>query len=176
MLALSQFLLPSYHPETFEALQLWLQAVADYSQADGQTPLPEMSAALKSGLNFALEMQILFFWCYYAANETFFAGVSLGKRFSIRSIHTVTLEAPTVISGITRASLKTLAVTFLFQFFSVSAQLASPSTNVSKRLTISLVKQPLLTHFKLVILTNYTTVECILPSVLHRERLQKNPL
>ena len=118
MLALSQFLLPSYHPETFEALQLWLQAVADYSQADGQTPLPEMSAALKSGLNFALEMQILFFWCYYAANETFFAGVSLGKKiFSIRSIHTVTLEAPTVISGITRASLKTLAVTFLFPVF-----------------------------------------------------------
>lgn len=123
MLALSNFLLPHYHPETFEALQAWLQAVADFSQTDHQAPLPEMSLELKSGLNFVLEMQILFFWCYYAANETFFSGVSLGKKiFSIRSIHTVTLEAPTVISGITRASLKTLAVTFLFPlFFCISA-------------------------------------------------------
>lgn len=118
MLALNNFLLPSFHPETFEAFQIWLQEVANYSQADSQAPLPEMSPALQSGLNFALEMQILFFWCYFAANETFFSGVSLGKKiFSIRSIHTVTLEPPTVISGITRASLKTLAVTFLFPLF-----------------------------------------------------------
>ena len=72
MLALSQFLLPSYHPETFDALQVWLQAVADYSQADGQAPLPEMSAALKSGLNFALEMQILFFWCLLCRKRNIF--------------------------------------------------------------------------------------------------------
>lgn len=118
MLALNNFLLPNYHPETFEAFQIWLQAIADYSQKNGQTPLPEMSQTLKSGLNFALEMQILFFWCYFAATETFFSGVSFGKKiFSIRSIHTVTLEAPTVICGITRASLKTLAVTFLFPVF-----------------------------------------------------------
>jgi uncharacterized RDD family membrane protein YckC len=118
MLALNNFLLPNFHPETFEAFQIWLQKVADYSQADSLAPLPEMSPALQSGLNFALEMQILFFWCYFAANETFFSGLSLGKKiFSIRSIHTVTLEPPTVISGITRASLKTLAVTFLFPLF-----------------------------------------------------------
>jgi uncharacterized RDD family membrane protein YckC len=118
MLALSNFLLPAYHPETFQAFQVWLQEFTAYSQADSQAPLPEMSLALKSGLNFALEMQILFFWCYFAANETFFSGVSLGKKiFSIRSIHTITLEPPSVISGITRASLKTLAVTFLFPLF-----------------------------------------------------------
>jgi uncharacterized RDD family membrane protein YckC len=111
-------LLPAYHPETFQAFQVWLQEFTAYSQADSQAPLPEMSLALKSGLNFALEMQILFFWCYFAANETFFSGVSLGKKiFSIRSIHTITLEPPSVISGITRASLKTLAVTFLFPLF-----------------------------------------------------------
>ena len=118
MLALNNFLLPNYHPDTLEAFQLWLRALADYSQQDSSVPMPEMSQALRSGLNYALDMQILFFWSYFASNEIFFSGVSLGKKiFSIRSIYTVTLEAPSLISGITRASLKTLAVTFMFPLF-----------------------------------------------------------
>ena len=74
MLALNNFLLPCFHPQTFESFQIWLQEVANYSQADNQAPLPEMSPALQSGLNFALEMQILFSGATLPRTKHFFRG------------------------------------------------------------------------------------------------------
>ncbi|MGZ0656590.1 RDD family protein [Coraliomargarita sp. W4R53] len=112
--------LPQSHPAAFTELTEWTQSAMTWYDERASTPdtsFPEPSKNLTSALAVANELQMLTFWLYFALGEAFFAGSSLGKRICrIRTVSTVTLGAPPIMSGIVRGGLKTLT---LYLFFPV---------------------------------------------------------
>jgi uncharacterized RDD family membrane protein YckC len=108
--------LPQSHPGAFGELMDWSQEImhwVEQRQADEAIPTPGKS--LTEALSIANELQLLLFWLYFAIGEAFFAGSSLGKRICrIRSVSTITLEAPPILSGVVRGGLKTITVLWLF--------------------------------------------------------------
>jgi len=112
--------LPQSHPAAFTELTEWTQTVITWYSEKATTAeiaFPEPSKNLASALAVANELQMLCFWLYFALGEAFFAGSSLGKRICrIRSVSTVTLGAPPIMSGIVRGGLKTLTLYLFFPF------------------------------------------------------------
>lgn len=113
-----KFIMPIYHPGTYYEFTQWIEALLNWFQNDSQSSTasaPQMSDALAEGLRFAQDIQLIIFWAYFAIGEVFFSGSSLGKKICrLRSINTITLDAPPFITGIVRAGLKTLAIFMLF--------------------------------------------------------------
>ncbi|MDQ8193978.1 RDD family protein [Coraliomargarita sp. SDUM461004] len=118
-----KIVLPQSHPAAFTELTDWTQSLITwYSEraTEPDTPkqaIPEPSKNLTRALAVANELQMLTFWIYFALGEAFFGGSSLGKRICrIRSVSTVTLSPPPIMSGIVRGGLKTLTLYLLFPF------------------------------------------------------------
>ena len=127
----SKFVLPQAHPEFVselkkynatvqawmkqENLESWGELFQAYrNQTTGKYPEP--SRYIHEGTTLILETLVLCFWLYFALSETFLAG-SVGKRACrLRTISTVTLEPPSIISNIFRGGIKTAAVFFFFPF------------------------------------------------------------
>lgn len=108
--------LPQSHPGAFYELTQWSQEVVEWvgNREPGSEP-PVPSKNLAEALGVANEIQLIIFWLYFAIGEAFFAGSSLGKRICrIRSVSTVTLGAPPILSGIVRGGLKTVTLFWLF--------------------------------------------------------------
>ncbi|MGB0409646.1 MAG: RDD family protein [Opitutales bacterium] len=108
--------LPQSHPGAFHELMHWSQEVIDWlgTRESDKAP-PEPSKHLAEALGVANELQLLIFWLYFAIGEGFFAGSSLGKHICrIRSVSTVTLGPPPILSGIVRGGLKTVTLFWLF--------------------------------------------------------------
>ena len=99
-------------------LSEWIQAVASWYGDRStliDTRFPEPSKNLTEALTIANELQLLCFWLYFSLGEAFFAGSSLGKRICrIRSVSTVTLGKPPIMTGIVRGGMKTLTLYFFF--------------------------------------------------------------
>ncbi|MFP4166550.1 MAG: RDD family protein [Opitutales bacterium] len=113
-----KIVLPRTHPAALNEMNEWTEAfVASFDDQSGaeSSELPGMSESLKEALTYARDMQLLIFWIYFAVGEAFFAGSSLGKRACrLRTISTVTLDKPPVLSGVVRGGLKTVALFFIF--------------------------------------------------------------
>lgn len=76
---------------------------------------PQGSKDLDQALALSNEIRLLIFWLYFAIGEAFFAGSSLGKRICrIRSVSTITLGPPPILSGFVRGGLKTVTLFWLF--------------------------------------------------------------
>ncbi|HKK18321.1 MAG TPA: RDD family protein [Opitutales bacterium] len=108
--------LPQSHPGALGELMQWSQEVVNwFENREAGAPMPEPSKALARALAVANELQLLIFWIYFAVGEAFFAGSSLGKRICrIRSVSTVNLGPPQVLSGIIRGGMKTITLFWLF--------------------------------------------------------------
>jgi uncharacterized RDD family membrane protein YckC len=110
--------LPQSHPAAFTELTEWTQAVITWygdRATEIDAPIPKPSRNLAEALSIANELQMLCFWLYFALGEAFFAGSSLGKRICrIRSVSTVTLGKPPIMTGIVRGGLKTLTLYLFF--------------------------------------------------------------
>lgn len=113
-----QIVMPQAHPGAFRELMLWADQFNLWLGELGTEPPPVFPAPnreLLQALRLANELQLLIFWFYFAAGEAFFAGSSLGKRICrIRSISTITLGPPPLLSGLVRGGLKTLLLFWLF--------------------------------------------------------------
>ena len=110
--------LPHSHPGAFHDLMIWTEQlfewVGDSARPEDSTP-PQPSKELAKALTLANEPQLLTFWIYFAFGEAFFGGSSLGKRICrLRSISTVTLGPPPILSGIVRGGLKTILLFWIF--------------------------------------------------------------
>jgi uncharacterized RDD family membrane protein YckC len=81
------------------------------SQGAVESTVPEFSNYLTEALAHARDLQLLIFWAYFALGEAFFKGTTLGKRACrLRSVSTVTLAHPPIVTGIVRGGLKTMAL------------------------------------------------------------------
>ena len=112
-----QFAIPRAYPGTLAEFSEWSRQFVDWLGAgSGQSAAPpEMSNNLSRALAYARDLQLIIFWVYFAAGEAFFAGSSLGKRACrLRTVSTVTLGAPPILTGIVRGGLKTVALFFIF--------------------------------------------------------------
>ena len=108
--------LPQSHPGAFGELMEWSQQVVHWIENQNpENAMPQPSKKLTEALGMANELQLLLFWLYFAIGEAFFAGSSLGKRICrIRSVSTMTLGTPPILSGIVRGGLKTVTLFWLF--------------------------------------------------------------
>ena len=110
--------LPQSHPAALSELTQWSQALIDWytnRENSPEAPLPNPSKSLNQAIAVANEIQLLIFWIYFAVGEAFFAGSSLGKRICrIRSVSTVNMSSPTIMTGIVRGGLKTLTIYLFF--------------------------------------------------------------
>lgn len=108
--------LPQSHPGAFGDLMQWSEQVMNWLENHGANEvIPAPSKELAEALSIANELQLILFWLYFAIGEAFFAGSSLGKRICrIRSVSTITLGAPPILSGIIRGGLKTVTLFWLF--------------------------------------------------------------
>jgi uncharacterized RDD family membrane protein YckC len=117
-LVIWKMVLPSSHPGAFYELTVWSEELVEWvGTRDQATPvdMPQPSEELKEALGVANEIQLLFFWFYFAIGEAFFAGSSLGKRICrIRSVSLITLGAPPVLAGIVRGGLKAITIFWIF--------------------------------------------------------------
>jgi len=119
-----QLIIPQSHPGAWAELRSWVEQLLEW-MGSGNTgaPGPEPSHNLARAMQQANELQLLFFWVYFAAGEAFFGGSSLGKRICrIRSVSTVTLGPMPKLTGIVRGGLKTVCL-FFFPIFTVPATL-----------------------------------------------------
>ena len=110
--------LPHSHPGAFHDLMIWTEQLVEWlgnSARPESGTAPRPSKELVKALTLANELQLLTFWIYFALGEAFFGGSSLGKRICrLRSISTVTLGPPPVLSGIVRGGLKTILLFWIF--------------------------------------------------------------
>ena len=142
--------LPQSHPGAWYELSNWSESYAHwYAEESGQEvpdiallqkaifttgaafmsqvpPTgPEGSDELNEALQVSYEIRFLIFWLYFAVGEGFFNGISLGKRICrIRSVSTVTLSKPPVLSGIVRGGMKTISIFWLFPILFVGTFIA----------------------------------------------------
>ncbi|WPJ98121.1 RDD family protein [Coraliomargarita algicola] len=148
-----KIVLPQSHPAAFTELSEWTQAVVTWYSERASTPdatIPEPSKNLTRALAVANELQMLTFWLYFAIGEAFFAGSSLGKRICrIRSVSTVTLSTPPIMSGIVRGGLKTLTL-YLFFPFGLIATLATLFFNKRRQMGHDLMSRTAVIDEKLV--------------------------
>lgn len=118
LIVIWQIVMPQTHPGAFRELTLWTEQLVEwFNLQSGSTPpeFPQPNRELVAALTLANEIQLLLFWLYFAAGEAFFAGSSLGKHICrIRSISTITLGPPPVLSGLVRGGLKTVLLFWLF--------------------------------------------------------------
>ncbi len=116
--------MPLYHPGAYYELNQWMDAFISWLQTGGTSsgePLPTMSQSLSDAIGYAQDLQLMIFWLYFAVGEAFYGGSSLGKRICrLRSVSTITLGKPPLLTGIARGGLKTMAI-FLFFPLSVLA-------------------------------------------------------
>jgi uncharacterized RDD family membrane protein YckC len=111
ILILSKVALPLAHPGALYEFRQWLEAASAAAGDDA----PPMGPELLEALAFAQNLMVILFWAYFAAGEAFFRGSSLGKRACrLRTFSTVTLEAPTPLTGIVRGGAKTFVLFFAF--------------------------------------------------------------
>lgn len=112
--------LPQSHPAALTEYLEFSRTMIDWVKAvpnNAELTMPSPSRSLAEAIAIANELQMLCFWLYFAIGEAFFKGCSLGKRICrIRSVSTVTLSYPPIMSGIVRGGLKTLT---LYLFFPV---------------------------------------------------------
>ncbi|MFP4156829.1 MAG: RDD family protein [Opitutales bacterium] len=111
--------LPQSHPGAFHELMIWTEEVLEWmgdpSRSEDEGTVPKPGEELQAALTVAHELQLLTFWIYFALGEAFFGGSSLGKRICrLRSMSTVTLGPPPVLSGIVRGGLKTILLFWIF--------------------------------------------------------------
>ena len=112
-----QFAIPQAYPGTLEEFSEWSRQFVDWlgDGSEKAANAPEMEDNLSRALAYARDLQLIIFWVYFAVGEAFFAGSSVGKRACrLRSVSTVTLGAPPVLTGIVRGGLKTVALFFVF--------------------------------------------------------------
>jgi len=118
MVIIWKFLMPLYHPSAFYEFSQWMDALVTWFQTGGSAkgePQPLMNQSLTEALRYAQDIQLIIFWIYFAVGEAFFGGSSLGKRICrLRSVSTVTLGAPSIMTGIVRGGLKTMAIFLIF--------------------------------------------------------------
>jgi uncharacterized RDD family membrane protein YckC len=110
--------MPQAHPGAFAELNDWTQGLitwfSDSSSQPDSNP-PALTPELAEALSYARDLQLIVFWLYFAIGEAFFAGSTLGKRACrLRTVSTVTLEQPQIMTGIIRGGLKTMALFFAF--------------------------------------------------------------
>jgi hypothetical protein len=145
--------LPHSHPAAFTELTEWTQSVITWYSEQETAPeavFPEPSKNLTSALAVANELQMLTFWLYFALGEAFFAGSSLGKRICrIRSVSTVTLGTPPIMSGIVRGGLKTLTL-YLFFPLGLIATLATLFFNKRRQMGHDMMSRTAVIDEKLV--------------------------
>jgi len=110
--------LPQSHPAALTEYLEYSHAILDWAKAVPSDPdlvMPKPSRSLAEAITLANELQMLCFWVYFAFSEALFKGASLGKRICrIRSVSTVTLSPPSIMSGIVRGCLKTLTIYLFF--------------------------------------------------------------
>jgi len=110
--------MPQAYPEALTELNDWTQELIHWFETDADrqaADMPQPSGNLAEAFSYARDLQILIFWLYFAIGEAFFSGSSLGKRACrLRSISTITLGPPPVLTGIVRGGLKTIALFFAF--------------------------------------------------------------
>ncbi len=107
--------LPQSHPGAFSEFLGWGQQIVDWADSGAQTsqPIPQPSRNLAEALDFASDIQLLVFWLYFALGEAFFAG-SVGKcACRLRTVSTITLGPPNLVTGLIRGGMKTAALFFL---------------------------------------------------------------
>jgi uncharacterized RDD family membrane protein YckC len=113
-----KMVLPNSHPGAFYELNAWSEELVEwFGNRDQATSsdLPQPSEKLAEALGVAREIQLLFFWFYFAIGEAFFSGSSLGKRICrIRSVSLITLGAPPALAGIVRGGLKAITLFWIF--------------------------------------------------------------
>ncbi len=113
-----QLVMPQAHPGAFRELMLWSDQLHAWLSELGKNPpppFPQPNRELLEALTLASELQLLIFWIYFATGEALFAGSSLGKRICrIRSISTITLGPPPLLSGLVRGGMKTILLFWLF--------------------------------------------------------------
>ena len=124
-----KLILPSVHPGAFaenyqyiDAIIAWLPTALE----GGGAQMPTASPRLIEAYALANELQMAFFWIYFAFGEAFFSGSTLGKRFCrIRSISTITLDRVPMLSGFIRGGMKAI-ITSLFPplFIGITALIA----------------------------------------------------
>lgn len=129
--------LPKSHPSAFGELIEWSRAVITWYEEpnnSSKTTLPKPSKNLGSALTVANEIQLISFWLYFALGESFFSGSSLGKRICrIRSVSTINLSSPPIMTGLVRGGLKTLTL-FLFFPIGMIATLATVFFNKRRQM------------------------------------------
>jgi uncharacterized RDD family membrane protein YckC len=113
-----KLIMPIYHPGTYYEFTQWIETLLNWFQSEAQSDTssaPQMSTTLTQGIRFAQDIQLIIFWVYFAIGEVFFTGSSLGKKICrLRTINTITLDPPSIMTGLVRAGLKTLAIFMLF--------------------------------------------------------------
>lgn len=121
-----KIVLPQSHPGALGELMQWSEAVVTWlSSQNPELDFPQPDKALVEALRMANELQLLLFWLYFASGEAFFAGSSLGKRICrIRTVSTITLGPPPILSGIVRGGLKTVTLFWLFPLAFIATFLA----------------------------------------------------
>jgi uncharacterized RDD family membrane protein YckC len=110
--------MPQAHPGAFAEFNTWTQDfVLWFSENGTQSEIaqPKWTENLTEALTYARDLQLLIFWLYFAIGEAFFGGRSLGKcACRLRSISTITMGTPPMMTGIVRGGLKTLTLFFVF--------------------------------------------------------------
>lgn len=110
-----QILLPRIHPGSSQAFGEWSREFVEWISEGGDADPPEIGHQLNEALVDARDLQVILFWIYFALCEVLIAGGSLGKKTCrLRTISTVNLESPNILTAIVRGGLKTAALFFLF--------------------------------------------------------------
>ena len=107
--------MPQSHPGAFSEFLGWGQQIVDWANTGAQAnqPIPQPSRNLAEALSFASDIQLLVFWLYFALGEAFFAG-SVGKcACRLRTVSTITLGPPPLITGLIRGGIKTAVLFFI---------------------------------------------------------------
>lgn len=113
-----KFAMPAQYPGAFSELQTWSETLVHSLSATDRTTafnVPELSPFLQEALAYGRDIQLMIFWLYFALGEALFKGRTLGKHAcKLRSISTVTLAPPTIVVGIVRGGMKTIALFLIF--------------------------------------------------------------
>ena len=108
------FVMPYISPDALDESRIWSRDFADWvKQADflKGIPMPQWSESLAVIMVFAQFFTFVAIWLYFAIGEIFFAGHSFGKSICrLRTISTVTMKKPLLLSAISRSGIKTLAL------------------------------------------------------------------